>query len=251
MMNRLLLLLAFAMLFSSAFACADIGPKPSMEFHFVYETPKAISIINGEQIQCEDESCLDAKPLEQLGPQRFTCSENSCSSMAYGYAPYQKLVINFSDKTRESNVFKSGSFNGNFEVTVTDSRLVVRQQPHSVSIGGILLFIIALAITLILEFIVALAFLWLAKMPMRILAAVLMANLISLPIIWFIFPLFESDYVIVLAISEIFALIFEACLILILNRKSITPVKAILLILLTNLASFILGWPLLLIISFL
>jgi len=78
-----------------------------------------------------------------------------------------------------------------------------------------------------------------------------MANLISLPIIWFIFPLFESDYVIVLAISEIFALIFEACLILIINRKSITPVKAILLSLLTNLASFILGWPLLLLISFL
>lgn len=90
---------------------ADMGPKPSMEFGFVYETDAALTIIGGDQLECADLACADAARLEEAGPQRFTCTATDCSSMAYGYEDYHRLVIEFSDGvTRESNVFSRVCF---------------------------------------------------------------------------------------------------------------------------------------------
>jgi hypothetical protein len=109
---------------------ADIGPKPQMDFKIVYETSKPISIIEAKQMECQDKECLSAKPLEKVGPQGFECIrtriEDICGSLAYGYAPYHKLVFKFTDRIRESNVFPTDEFYGKYTVTVTDSALVVK-----------------------------------------------------------------------------------------------------------------------------
>lgn len=108
-------------------AYSDSGPKPSMHFDIVYATSKPSSLVKpkAKLMQCKDKECLDASPLPDYGPQTFRCDENTCGSMAYGYAPYQKLVLVFTDKTRESNVFSAGSLYQEYKVTVTDSALVV------------------------------------------------------------------------------------------------------------------------------
>ena len=107
---------------------ADIGPKPSMEFEFFYEIEGEPTIAEGQQMQCEEPDCADAKPLEELGPQRFQCTENACTSMAYGYTTYNQLVIRFSDGvTRESNVFKTGPSQSIYRVTVRADDLAVKR----------------------------------------------------------------------------------------------------------------------------
>jgi hypothetical protein len=122
----------------NGFADADMGPKPRMEFNIVYKTSQPVSLVSAQLIQCEDSSCQDGKPLMEMGPQYFYCGENfpgsvekydshpaSCSSQAYGYFPFQKLVMKFSDKVRESKVFSLKSFGGQYQVTVTNQALVL------------------------------------------------------------------------------------------------------------------------------
>ena len=126
----LLITLSFMPL-SSAFA--DIGPKPEMEFEFVQEpAAEQIEIVSGIMYECEQSDCSDARPLEELGPQRFTCEAASCYSMSYGYSPYHRLEIQFSDgKTRSSNIFETGGFTSTYLVTVRADDLVVELRSAS------------------------------------------------------------------------------------------------------------------------
>jgi hypothetical protein len=107
---------------------ADIGPKPTMDFEFHYESGTPLAIVEGSQLECDDASCSDGEPLLEGGPQRFTCSQDDCHSLAYGYAPYHRLVIRFSDGlTRESNVFTKDHFEALYRVTVRQNDLVVEE----------------------------------------------------------------------------------------------------------------------------
>jgi len=109
-------------------ARADIGPKPSMDFEFVYETPERLTIVDGEQMQCEQPDCVDAEPLEELGPQGLHCTDEACSSTSYGYATYNQLVIQFSDGvTRVSDVFSSGTMRTDYRVTVRQDSLEIER----------------------------------------------------------------------------------------------------------------------------
>ena len=113
---------------------ADTGPKPEMTFEFVYETDAPLTIVAGEQIQCDLSDCSDAQPLEEAGPQRFHCTETGCQSLAYGYATYNQLVIEFSDGvTRTSNVFERRTFNNTYRVTVFPDRLEIERTGGTVN----------------------------------------------------------------------------------------------------------------------
>ncbi len=142
--------------FPTSHAEADIGPKPSMDFEFEYENQEPLEILDGILFECDLPDCSDARPLEELGPQGFYCTVDSCSSLAYGYRDYHRLLIRFSDsKERQSNVFQSDSFDSTFRVLVRDNDLVVEKirgssNPFGRTLIGLLLGSI---ITLILGFI--------------------------------------------------------------------------------------------------
>ena len=103
---------------------ADMGPKPSMEFEFDFGEEHGLTITDGELMQCEDASCETAEPLEQLGPQDFTCDETSCSAMAYGFSEWSYLRLSFSDgSTRESNPFDKEHFDAVYQVKVLPESL--------------------------------------------------------------------------------------------------------------------------------
>lgn len=107
---------------------ADIGPKETMEFEFEYEAGTSLSIVEGVLLECNDEACTQAEPLPQIGPQRFTCTKDHCSSMAYGYRDYHRLSIVFSDgKTRQSNIFGKRYFAARYRVTVRENDLLVKE----------------------------------------------------------------------------------------------------------------------------
>lgn len=110
-------------------ARADTGPKPTMSFTFIYEISPALQIHSGYLLECSDAGCSDGEPLAQLGPQHFECSASACSSMAYGFREYHRLVLEFSDGvTRQSNIFTKKQFSAEYEVIVSAGQMRVREK---------------------------------------------------------------------------------------------------------------------------
>ncbi len=108
---------------------ADMAPKPTMEFEFVYEISPAPSIVSGIQEECGEADCLNAYLLQKGGPQQFTCTRTDCFSVAYSYSEFQRLKITFSDGiTRQSNVFSNKYLSNTYLVTVRETDLLIAQR---------------------------------------------------------------------------------------------------------------------------
>jgi hypothetical protein len=108
-------------------AAADTGPKPTMAFTFAPDgTDGTLTVTSGELFECDQADCGDAEPLPRLGPQGLRCQATSCDATAYGFSPYHRLEVRFSDgKTRNSNVFATGDFESQYQVTVRPDDLLV------------------------------------------------------------------------------------------------------------------------------
>lgn len=226
-----------------SFIYADLGPKPSMAFDIA--APEGVTLIGGEQYECEDAECKDSQPLGKAGPQRFFCiaQDAQCFSRAYGYAPYHKLSLQFSDKTRESNVFKSLAFDASFSVSVTESGIVVEQKKSEISGKDVFTpFFGAALITIIVEFIAALLIFFILKVSKKklLLFAVVSGNLITLPLVWFVFPLLQPAPLAIL-LAECFAVLFEAWWIWMIGKKQFSFSRSLLLSIALNILSIIGG----------
>lgn len=126
-----LLLFFVLMLLPAHTVLADTGPKPTMDFQFRQEMTgePPVTIAAGILYECDQPDCSDALPLEEVGPQRFTCEVNSCRATAYGFAPYHRIEIEFSDgKTRQSNVFETAGFDSEYAVIIRPDDLLVEAQ---------------------------------------------------------------------------------------------------------------------------
>lgn len=235
-------------------AQADLGPKPTMGFNFIYDTPLAgvtLSIGSAKLMQCDDPACTSAQPLQDAGPQNFRCISSACGSMAYGYADYQQLVVTFSDgSTRTSNVFSPQGMNSNFVVRVRSNDLLVRSAGAGPFLpvyptsrhGGLWL---AFGVTLISELAVLCAIMA-ARPRLRkksLLYAALAANIVSLPILWgasFVLSIMVRGNPTLLL--EIAVTLFEAFIIFIANKKTVSPKTALALSVAMNATSFALGF---------
>jgi hypothetical protein len=140
-MNRKLIKLSFLLLsmlalFPTHPVLADTGPKPSMDFQFKQEMTgePPVTITSGILFECDQPDCSDAAPIEEVGPQGFRCEVNSCSALAYGFARYHQIEVEFSDgKTRKSNVFETAGFDSKYMVTIRPDDLFVEAR---FSLGG-------------------------------------------------------------------------------------------------------------------
>jgi len=105
-------------------------------------------------------------------------------------------------------------------------------------------FWIAFVVTIILELITC-AFIIKVKKMRRAVGSVLLANIISIPIVWFVLPaVLSSTGIGVLAIIlvyEIFAVLFEAAIIWGINKEEISSKRALLISIAINLVSFFIG----------
>ena len=229
--------MGIALLLPSLTAYADIGPKPSAEFKFTYEIAP-VPIVDGQLLICDDAACATSHSLEQVGPQHFSCAQDTCSSAAYGYGRYLKLVIEFEDRTRESHVFRKRAFDAVFSVTVTETGLRVSEKHQSPSAAG---FVAALIATLMVETPAAAIYRRRFSFPRALLLWVPVASLITLPVIWFGFTrLLWSDETII-GLGEAFAIAFEAVFLWLISRKALAFKHAAGLSLVMNMASFLLG----------
>jgi hypothetical protein len=218
-------------------ARADIGQKPTMDFSFEYQIDP-VDIVEGQLIECEDANCENGRPLEQIGPQHFTCMATSCSSMAYSYADYHKLIVTFADRTRESNVFSSEAYEAAFKVIVLESSLQVEEVRKGIGVGRCCP---ALAATIALEVAVAIIYLGAFRLPRAILGWVGLSSILTLPIVQFVFPRLPLPGGWIVGLSEGFAVLFEAGLIYLAARRAMPLKHAAALSLVMNGVSFAVG----------
>jgi hypothetical protein len=185
---------------------ADTGQNPVMKFDLQYDADP-VTMEDAKLMFCEDVNCIDYQ--EVLGP--FHCDQDYCS-YHYGGEGYYKLVIDYSDKVRESNVFQKSSFNVRYSVLVTQDGMQVTEiasSDPSEPGNQVIPFLIALAFTIPIELLVSGTFLKIKKLSFKP-VVIIIANLITLPIVWFVFPLIPVSSFYVIALGEIFALLFEA-----------------------------------------
>ncbi len=237
------LLLTFVLILSSTFMWAGIAPKPEMDFTLIYATENKPTVLpnTSEQIQCEDNQCLQADPLGQYGIQKLYCRANGCFSIAYEYQPFQKLILNFSDGvTRESNVFPTpAKLRNSFTVLVRDKDLVVELSAKPQNFNALLRADawMSLVIILLLELAAAWAYLKYTKKSPRVLYSVLLVNLISMPLSWQVLGTLVTESWFI----WLFCFLFEALFIWILNCKRIKARDAFELSFAINVTSYTIG----------
>ena len=203
---------------------AGIAPKPEMDFTLIYQTENKPVIVadTSEQIQCEDNQCLQSDPLGEYGIQKLYCKADGCFSIAYEYSPFQQLVLDFSDgKKRASNVFRTPEkLRNSFIVRVRENDLLVEPSVKPQNFNALLRADawMSLIIILVLEMIAAWAYLKYTRKSFRVLYAVVIANLISMPLSWQIL----SNFVTEVWFIWFFCFVFEALIIWLFNRKRIT-----------------------------
>ena len=219
---------------------ADVGPKPSMYFEFEF-TSDPIEIVSGQMLECDQPDCSDGVPLEEMGPQGFECTPITCDALAYTFSDYHQLVITFSDKVRTSNVFEKQGFAAKYTVKVTEEGLEVTEK------RGFLdsCFCTSWLSTLALETLTASLLFALFQLPRRLLGWIPLASLVTLPAVWFLFPLLPVSAVWVIALAEVFAVAVESLLLVAVSRRVIRWVPAIAISLVMNAVSFLIGWFLL------
>ena len=185
--------------------------------------------------------------------QTTTCKKSECSFPFLGTSPWQtKLAIYIPslDKVFITNTLSTAFDSHRYKVKlfsdkplqVTENPLFKITQNKSISYP----FAVGLTITLLLEMITALLFAIIIKISKKIIISVLIANLISFPIVCFVFPSLSSSYIVsaftAFLLSEIFAIVFEASFIYHTNKKRISFKKSFLLSILINLVSLFIGY---------
>jgi hypothetical protein len=146
-----LVLLYLPMFFPDQIVLADTGPKPTMEFDFKYDSAvQEATILSGILYECDQFDCSDAAPLEELGPQGLYCEPGGCRAIGYGFAPYHRLEITFSDGiTRQSNIFETAGFDSKYTVTVQPGSLLVEARFSLEFFPRNVLLLVACACTLV------------------------------------------------------------------------------------------------------
>ncbi len=261
MKNKSAIFLLAILLFSlvPSLVSADIGPKPSADIHVTLNGQSIQdATFNAKMLTCQKEE--NKFPAREIIPQ-LNISEydsvNNCywkpAESAWGgdcqngnchfnyflpsefrlavYLPSQDKVYLSAEVTREN-------FRSTFEANLLSDGNINLQETtpfaQSNSAKNIRNFFIALILTLIIELLVALIYVSSTKISKKVLISVLVANVISLPIVWFVFPL-------AILLGEIFAFAFEGYFIHLLNRDIISLKKSFILSILMNLASLIIG----------
>lgn len=229
-------------------AFADMGPKPTMKFNITYEGNRKAHFVQFFQLQYA--SATDLVPSDSLhektqrGPERATCeTPEYCRSLAYSYYDFHKLMFVFDDDTLYSPIFQKAAFNSVYNIRVTDSEVIITNvTPWLFRADNPYAFFRALIITLLIELLALWAVLLIFRYPdkKRFLLVVLVANMISLPIFWFLI-MGVINSVVGWVIGEIFVFLFESFFIWYMMKKAGSIGKIMMLVFFLNFLSMMAG----------
>ncbi len=227
---------------ASGIAHADVSAWVDARFEFEYEL-EPVDVVSAQLFYCADAQCSTPRPWQDLNPAgEFRCTQDDCWVSLYRLGGgYLKLIVEFEDRTRESNVFKQLSHDTRYRVRVTETGLQVTVLEKSFTRrlwdDG---FALALPLTLIVEVAVASVYRARVPFPRRWLGWVALASVLTLPVVWWII-LEYPDYLTGIVLAEAFAVLFEAGFLYFAFRKKLTPARILLLSVVMNGASFLVG----------
>lgn len=274
--NFIAILVLFLLLAVQAYA--DIGPKPTVDIYVSYNGEKINdNLFYARMLGCyaidgpEAERIKDAIIAQKLGirefdeakncywqPARFAwggeCQESICRFTYSPPSPFRLAVyVPSLEKTFISEEIENKNFRSNYDANLFSSGAIEIKEKTSYLASNesypLRSFLIALLLTLAIELLVV--FLYMkrskdyskkySKFQKRVLSTVLAANIISLPLVWFIIPSTGLNPINMIILAEIFAVLFEGVLLHFVN-KSIFPLKkALILSFLMNAASSFIG----------
>lgn len=266
-------LFLFIFLFWPRVILADAGPKESVNFVISYNNnsipddkfyAKMLGCISGDLTKYGiQDTANQLATIKQYDARKGcfwypawqafggNCSNSYCN---FGYFPPHdfKLAVYLpslnkvfiSDEIKSNTQFHGNTFTANL---TSDGKIVITgndQSKQETNSSYIELFIGALIITEILELIATLIFVFISKTPKKLKALlfVFIVNLISVPIVWFVFPLFQLGTAITIFVSEIFVFLFEAYFLFFFLKKNFSFRKALLLSFINNLFSMFIGF---------
>ncbi|HUD03529.1 MAG TPA: hypothetical protein VMR51_01960 [Patescibacteria group bacterium] len=230
----------------SSFAHADIGPKPEMSFNLQYIGTINQSKVSLQQYECDDSQCNKSHPLTIIGPQHFDCENaNICTSLAYGYSDYHQLLLKMNGKKYFSNTFKTKGFNSTYIVYISGNGIsvdishIVASTQKTVPISVILKNTL---VTVAAELAIIALLVLFKKMPKKLLAAGLLANVISVPLYTYVVERFGFTTIFNLLTAEILIVIFEALIYYLFLKRQHKLVGMLALSFLLNVISFTISY---------
>jgi hypothetical protein len=264
MKNKSAFLIFVLLIFSvlPSFVSADLGPKDSVDINVLYNGNKiSDASFSAEMLACinKNRQYLPEGLIPQLNISEYdsanncywtpaflawggNCSDSRCYFWYFPPSEFKLAVyVPSLDKVFITNEISRTTSDSNYEVALNfDGSAKISETTPLFRKDNVSSFIKALIITLIIELLVALIYLSITKLSKKILISVIVGSLITLPIVWFIFPLIKIIPLVIL-LSEIFAIVFEAYFIYHLNKQAITLKKSFVLSIIMNLASLIIG----------
>ena len=120
--------LLFVLILAGPLLMADIGPKPTADFEIDYQIAPPPQLTGYALFTCQEADCSDARQLQEGGPQHFTCTQEACESLAYGYGDYLYVQLDFDGVvTRVSNITAKEYFYSSFLITVNETDLILEE----------------------------------------------------------------------------------------------------------------------------
>ena len=230
--------LLFSALLFGLNAQADIGPKPARTFQLKYNFSPAPELYKGYYIECRDEACTTWDTLEAIGPQEFNCNGSTCTARAYGFSPYARIILRFSDTIMVSNVFEARGFNSTYDAVINETSLVVSETTSFwAAEDTVSTYSKFLLFTLLIESLLAIYFFRKWQISQKNLQWVALINIISLALLMFV-VLRLLDGFIGYFLGEVLVILIEAVAYQLLVRQNMTMKRALVLSLVANLVSF-------------
>lgn len=253
-------------------AFADMGPKPTAEIYVTLNGGVLSEEIFGGQIYTcletekdintriyfdalkfvEYDSSRNCYWTPTISPGGVWCANGKCTFLYYQYPSDFKFGVYLpsQDKVYMSNVVSNSNFQSTYQANILSDGSIYIEETTSFfltdPVKKIYPFLTALVLTIIFELLLALMYVRYTKKTKKILKSVLLVNLISLPIVWFVFPLFlptlGDSFIITIVLAEIFVFLFEGILLHLLNKDDLSQKSAFILSLLINAVSIIVGY---------
>jgi len=245
-------------------ASADIGPKPTAGITVFYENAKISGEFEARMFVCDNSnwtSMGENNESELLGLNIFdagrNCSwhndpiawTNPCidSKCHFGYFLPEKfrlaVYLPEMNKTFITDEIARPNFDSTYRADLyADGSTKIKETTSITDNSQFQAFAYALIVTLIVELLVWWISAKIKKIERKILWWVLLANVISLCLIWFVAPItqiFDSLHGIIIA--ELCVVVFEALFVYFINRNRISLLASFVISLIANIASVVIG----------
>ncbi|MGV8171487.1 MAG: hypothetical protein ACP5OA_02215 [Candidatus Woesearchaeota archaeon] len=238
--------------------CQETAPKYGLDAEICYgdlQHQRGMTNVS-KQARCDNEMCnkltqkipdVDRGCYWTIAPLAWggNCQDSNCNFNYFLPSKFRlEIYLPSQDRIYLSDEVNRLNFKSSFEAELNPDGSIDLQETtpfiQSNSAKNIRNFIIALIVTLTLELIVALIYISITKIPKKIIISVIIANIISLPVVWFIFPLLKDTFLVIL-LGELFAFVFEGYCIHFLNKETLPLKKSFILSTVMNFISLIIG----------